>query len=76
MSSLLDSRSVSSVPADTLASHDVEIWWSDGSENAAPAAGYWWRSFSDPNRLVPDGPPVGPFATKSEALADAQGGGE
>ena len=30
---------------------------------------YWWACFPG---CLPDGPPIGPFATSQEALADAQ----
>jgi hypothetical protein len=34
---------------------------------------YWWHCFPG---CLPDGDPIGPFATEAEALADAQGEGE
>lgn len=34
---------------------------------------YWWPCFPG---CLPDGDPVGPFATEAEALADAQDGAE
>lgn len=32
---------------------------------------FWWSCFPG---CLPDGPPMGPFATKADALADAQEG--
>jgi len=39
-----------------------------------PEAGFYWQSCFP--GCLPDGEPVGPFATEAEALADAQDGAE
>ena len=42
----------------------------DTGEQPCPEQGwYWWPCFPG---CLPDGDPVGPFATEAEALADAQ----
>jgi hypothetical protein len=57
---------------------NVEVFALDGSinddvadENGEPleAGWYWWSCFPG---CLPDSDPFGPFATESEALADAQ----
>ena len=58
---------------------DVEVFYLHNLPNAdliregyAPGW-YWWSCFPG---CLPDGDPIGPFATEAEALADAQSGGE
>jgi len=51
---------------------DVEIF--HVPDDYAPESGleegwYWWACFSG---CLPDSDPIGPFASKEEALADAQ----
>ena len=54
---------------------DVEVFyiWDDDNyqdeEGNFLAAGWYWHAC-----FLPDGDPMGPFATEAEALADAQDG--
>lgn len=62
--------------SDPQALPDVEVFHQDNtcytSDGAELGAGwYWWSCFPG---CLPDGDPVGPFATEAEALADAQAG--
>ena len=41
----------------------------DGPCGITSAGWYWWPCFPG---CMPDGDPVGPFATEAEAIADAQ----
>jgi hypothetical protein len=43
--------------------------WLDDAGEPYDAGWYWWPCFPG---CLPDGDPVGPFATEAEALADAQ----
>ncbi len=45
----------------------------DSEGNPVIVGWYWWACFPG---CLPDGEPTGPFATKAEALADAQNTGE
>ncbi len=42
-------------------------------ENGITGGWFWWSCFPG---CIPDGPPMGPFATRDEALADAQNTGD
>jgi hypothetical protein len=64
--------------ADAYALPDVEVFYvsraagevvecEDGS--ICETGWYWWACFPS---CLPDSDPIGPFATKAEALADAQ----
>lgn len=48
---------------------------SEGEEPSpmTEAGWYWWPCFPG---CLPDGEPIGPFATEAAAVADAQGEGE
>jgi hypothetical protein len=39
------------------------------AEQGITGGWFWWACFPG---CLPDGPPIGPFATRAEALADAQ----
>jgi len=46
------------------------IWESEDEPGSFCEPGYyWWTCFPG---CMPDGPPMGPFETEAEALADAQ----
>lgn len=47
------------------------VWILEGTDEPMPAGWYWQTCFPG---CLPDGDPIGPFATEAEALADAQGG--
>jgi len=43
------------------------------AEEGITGGWFWWSCFPG---CLPDGPPIGPFTTRAEALADAQEGAE
>lgn len=63
--------------SDPHALPDVETFHVTGDDSeymddgTLPAGWYWWACFPG---CLPDGEPMGPFATEEEALADAQEG--
>lgn len=65
--------------SDPHALPDVEVFHVDSvsaaeqttESNPFDVGWYWWSCFPD---CLPDGDPIGPFATEAEALADAQEG--
>lgn len=66
--------------AEPTALPDIEVFWHSGGQDSPlrpdtddeyPAGWYWWSCFPG---CLPDGEPMGPFATKEEALADARDG--
>jgi hypothetical protein len=60
--------------SDPHALPDAEVFHVDGPNYEAlqlEAGWYWWACFPG---CLPDGEPCGPFATKDEAIADAQQG--
>jgi hypothetical protein len=66
---------------DPYALSDVEVFYDDadivngharnfdGEGNPVEPGWYWWPCFPG---CLPDGEPMGPFATQEEAIADAQ----
>ena len=62
---------------ETYALPNIEVFWHAGQDSqetddfAGPVeqGWYWWPCFPG---CLPDGDPVGPFATEAEAIADAQ----
>ena len=72
--------------SDAYALPDVEVFYLDarearemsaecfdGDDDLYHAGWYWWSCFPG---CLPDGDPVGPFSTETEALEDAQSGAE
>jgi hypothetical protein len=65
--------------SDPHALPDVEVFYQSthpepGDTDAGNEPGwYWWSCFPG---CLPDGDPIGPFATEEEALANAQEGSE
>lgn len=43
----------------------------EGADPPPEPGWYWWACFPG---CLPDGEPIGPFATEAEAIADAQSG--
>ena len=76
MTDLLDCGHPESAHSDFI--RDVEVFHFDGlNDDVYPglydrkygAGWYWWSCFPG---CLPNSDPIGPFATKAEALADAQ----
>lgn len=49
----------------------AEAEWVDGEDDPKAPGWYYWFCFPG---CLPDGDPVGPFATEAEALEDARSG--
>lgn len=63
--------------SDSHALPDIEVFHLTAAEakeqELAGKGWYWWPCFPG---CLPDGDPIGPFASEAEALADAQDGVE
>jgi hypothetical protein len=65
-----DPHALPNVEVFHIADGDGWLGTAEESEQASLEPGwYWWACFPG---CLPDGDPVGPFATKAEAVADAQ----
>jgi hypothetical protein len=61
--------------ADAHALPDVEVFYEDWRDGRLLPKREWFYWFCFPGCL-PDSDPIGPFATRKEAVADAQSQGE
>lgn len=52
---------------------DANNPWCDGDGEPLKGGWYYWQCFPG---CLPDGDPIGPFASEAEALADARAGNE